>query len=109
MSDKEKMLDIINRCEYDTVEDILFSYMRKYINDFSASRLINLVNGLNTEFIYERLRDLEHATCVSKEYAFYLKTYLEGNMYTSPEAAKEHLPIQIKNAQKIMDACYRKE
>ena len=35
----------------------------------------------------------------------YLKTYLEGGMYTTKEAAIEHITVQIKNAQKIIDVC----
>jgi hypothetical protein len=34
---------------------------------------------------------------------------LEGDMYTTKEAAEQHLPVQIKNAEAIIDACKKDE
>ena len=41
-------------------------------------------------------------------HAGYLKSYLEGKMWTSRESAEENVPIQIQNAEIIINACENK-
>ena len=48
---------------------------------------------------------MEVIKSVASERAYYLKTYLEGKMYTTRESAEKHLPVQIKNADAIIDTC----
>ena len=60
-------------------------------------------NNLNN-----KVYNLEMVKSISKERAFYLKTYLEGNMWKDEESARKNLQPQIDNAKAIIDACKRK-
>ena len=108
MTDKEKLQSILNR--YDgSFEEFLFFYMNENFKDFSASRIHNLIQTLNEDYLDEKIGQLEHIKYVAAERALYLKTYLEGNMYTTKETAIKHIPVQIENAQAIINACKNKE
>ena len=106
MTDKEKLLKLLNNpnCP-DSVEDIIANYL--YINrkDFPAYRMHELVDMINHDFVYPMMDKLDNTRRVAKERALYLKTYLEGDMYTTKEAAIQHIPVQIKNAEAILEAC----
>ena len=104
MTDKEKMSRVLEYCDV-SFEQIIFEYLASNHKDFSALRIHNLISDLNEDYLYPRISDLENAKCISRERAFYLKTYLEGDMYTTKEAAIAHIPVQIKNAEAIIEAC----
>ena len=103
MSDKEKLLKILDYCD-ENIEQILFEYLATYYKDFSALRIYNFISDLN-EKLYHKIADLENIKSISKERAFYLKTYLSGEMWKDEESAKRNLQPQINNAQVIIDAC----
>lgn len=107
MTDREKMENILTQCN-GSFEDIIFSYLNNYYDDFSASRINDLIASLNEDYLYHKINDLENIKCISKERAFYLKTFLEGKMYTTEEEAIRHIPIQINHAEAIIDACKKK-
>lgn len=104
MTTKEKMLNIIEKYGANSVEEFLFTYMDVYYKEFNASRINDLVASL-ASYNNELINALEIVKSVANERAFYLKTYLEGKMYTTKEAAIEHLPVQIKNAEAIIETC----
>lgn len=101
MTDKERLLKYIENCP-DCSSDL--DILKMYIEKFPASRLSNMINDLQNTLDY-KINSLELANSVAKERATYLKAYLEGDMYTTKEAAIEHIPVQIKNAQEIIDFC----
>lgn len=103
MTDSEKLKAIAD--EGLTFEQIVYRYMRIYNNEFNSIRINNMIKELNTSFLETKIEELELATRVSAERALYLKTYLEGNMYTTEEAAKKHLPIQIGHTEEIIKQC----
>lgn len=108
MSDKEKLLKILEH--YDgSIEEILFYYLSVHFEEFSASRIHNLILSLNEDFLDEKIRQLENIKYVSAERALYLKTFLEGSMDTSKEETIKNIPVQIKNAQAIINACKNQE
>lgn len=105
MTDKEKLLKVIDNCDDDIAfEDIVKAYFEFFYRDFPISRLLCLIDEVHRE-IRHKTNYLESVCNQSKGYASYLKTYLEGNMYTTKEAAIEHLPVQIKNAEHIIEWC----
>ena len=104
MTEKDKMINIIENYDVNSVEEFLLTYLDTYRKDFYAIRLHNLIADLN-DCLHDKINGLEIIKGVASERAYYLKTYLEGNMYTTKEAAVEHLPIQIKNAEAIIETC----
>ena len=106
LTDKEKMQ---KRLEWmgknASFEEIIMNYIDANIKDFPAYRITYLIKELLEYFMIPETQNLENIKLISKERALYLKTYLEGNMYTTKEVAIEHIPVQIKNAQTIIDVC----
>lgn len=88
-------------------EDIIFLHMERNPKEFHAAELSRIIRRLDLE-LYCKIGHLMRAVDVSQEYATYLKLYLEGKIYNSEDVAKEALPLQISNAQEIIDVC-RKE
>lgn len=110
MTDKEKLIYVAkyvaNECGLDSIEDILDYFFSSFENDISAIRMHNLINKLNYH-LGRKIKKLEHARYVANERAHYLKFYLNGDMWTTEEAARENIQPQIDNAQAIIDACKR--
>lgn len=104
MTDKEKLLKIIE-ISPDRFESIVLNYIKHHIKDFDAIRMYNLINEMNTGALLPMIVHLVFATQVSWERALYLKTYLEGGMYTTKEAEEAARPLQIGHAEKIMELC----
>lgn len=101
MSSKEKLLQYVKQFSgFSSDLDII----KMYLSTLPASSLSILISELQNMLDY-KVNELEFVSRVAKERALYLKTYLEGGMYTTKEAAIEHLPVQIRNAQTIIDVC----
>lgn len=109
-TDKEKLLRLLEVMDKkSSFEEIVLNYMEANKNDFCAYRYTDLIQEITKYFLVPEIVTLENVKAISKERAIYLKTYLEGDMYTTKEAAIEHLPVQIKNAQRIIDVCDGKD
>ena len=107
MSDKEKLLKYIN--EHDgSFEKLIFGYIRENKKDFPTSRIFSINKNLNEWFIGMWINQTESSMNVIKDHAGYLKSYLEGKMWTSRESAEENTPMQIQNAEIIINACENK-
>lgn len=105
VTDKEKLQFYIDTSHNNAaVEDIIRGYIDMYNEDFPLSRLANIESMLN-ELLKEKINRCESALYTASENATYLKSYLEGSMYTTREAAEEHVDVQIKNVDKILDSC----
>lgn len=108
---KEKLQETLNSLtQYQdnlSFVDILLIHIERYPKDFHAAELSRIIKSLDLE-LYCKIGHLMRAVDVSQEYATYLKLYLEGKIYNSEDVAKEALPLQISNAQEIIDVC-RKE
>lgn len=104
MTAKEKMLNIIENYGVGSFEDFIFTYMDVYYKEFSATRVNDLISHL-VNYNSQLIMALDTIKSVASERAYYLKTYLEGKMYTTKEAAVEHLPVQIANAEAIINVC----
>ena len=104
MTDKEKLLQHLENVD-GSFEDIIFSYINKYHSDFSATRLNEMITTISSSLLFEKIKKDNHALYVSKLHAGFLKTYLEGKMYTTREAAEENVGTQIKNAELIIQCC----
>lgn len=104
MNDKEKMIKFINSHD-GTFENLVVGYILSNYSDFPASRISRFTRLLNDGVLIDRIEEGERALKISKERASFLVRYLKGEMYTTEEAAKEHAPVQLNNAQSIIDAC----
>lgn len=108
MTDKDKLLEILKMVNGESIEDIIQCYLYYYRRDFSITRIKDLIDMLNQEYLYEKINELETARFVANERASYIKKYLEGKMWPDEETAKFYLQPQIDNAQAIINACNRK-
>lgn len=105
MTDREKLLGIINgNDKLNFIEDILKQYLYAYYDNISSLQLSEMMADINNT-LREKVRGFNKMKCVAEERAFYLKTYLSGEMWLTEEAAKANIQPQIDNAQAIMDAC----
>lgn len=104
MTDKEKLLHILKTYKVDSMKAILNCYLETYYHDISTRQISDLMNDLNRYLAYKVI-DLETLRSVANERARYLKSYLNGDMWLTEEAARENVQPQIDNAQAIIDAC----
>ena len=104
MTDREKLLHILKTYKMDSIREILNFYLEAYYHDISARQISDLMNDLNRYLAYKVI-DLEQVRFVANERAMYLKSYLNGDMWLTEEAARENIQPQIDNAQAIIDAC----
>lgn len=104
MTERDK-ISIILETGCNSIEELLFTYIAKYPEEFKLDRLLNLIDRLNRTCFYPAVLENVTAMRIAKERATYLKAYLEGKLYTSREASEEAAPIQAANAQAIIDAC----
>lgn len=110
MSEKERLQKHLELCGDDrTFEEIVIIYMAKNYRNFPITRILDFVNELNKEFVYPDIKHMEHGIEIIRERALYLKTYIEGDMYTTEETAKECAPLQAGHAQKIINICDGKD
>lgn len=106
LTDYEKMKKALETLgELASFEELAIYFMQVNFADFSSIRIQQFMDSVSKDVLHPKLIGLERARAVSSERALYLKTYLDGNMYTSEEAAIKHVPVQAKNAQAIIDAC----
>ena len=106
MTDREKLLHILNTYTMDSMKAILNCYFDMYYSDYSAGQIYGFIKDLNIH-LGHKIEELDEARFVAYERATYLKCYLNGDMWSSEEAAKENIQPQIDNAQAIIDACKR--
>jgi len=105
MTDRERLLGMLNGNDsLNSIEDILKRYLYVCYDDISALQLSEMLADVNNT-LREKVRELSRIKCIANEKAFYLKTYLSGEMWLTEEAAKANLQPQINNAQAIIDAC----
>ena len=104
MTDREKLLNVLKTYQLDSMRAILNCYLEVYYKDISATKLYNLIHDLNC-CLSHKIEELEATKFVARERATYLKSYLNGDMWLTEEAAKENIQPQIDNAQAIIDAC----
>lgn len=104
MTDREKLLKLLEAHQMDSMKAILNCYFATYYRDYSAEQMHGFVKDLNILLGY-KMRELDEARFVAYERATYLKRYLNGDMWLTEEAAKENIQPQIDNAQAIIDAC----
>ena len=104
MTTREMLEHILNICDSDNIETIFSLFLDRFQDNLS----INTINSLRKEICFtldNKIENLERARCISKENAWFIKTYLEGNMWKDEESAKANLQPQIENAQAIIDVC----
>lgn len=104
MTDREKLLKSLDSYHGNYIESIIRVFFDEYGDSISASRVSGLIDMLN-HILKEKTERLENAKRIAYERASYLKTYLNGDMWATEEAARENLQPQIDNAQAIIDAC----
>lgn len=105
MTDKEKLQYILDTNEDVSIESIFHHFLMVYGHDLS----ITSINQLRKEaqlMLDIKIDNMNHANYIAWERANYIKSYLEGKMWNSEEAARANLEPQIANAQAIIDACY---
>lgn len=105
MTDKEKLQAIISEehCP-DSLEDIFCKYLFNYYDKISVAQVSKLMTVVNN-VLQQKVVRLNMVKSVASERAGYLKSYLNGEMWLTEEAARANLEPQILNAQAIIDAC----
>ena len=104
MTDKEKLLKLLQSCKANSIEAILTYFFDAYGDDITAIRMYHLIDELQN-YLGRKILNLERVRYVANERATYLKSYLSGDMWLTEEAAKANIQPQIDNAQAILDAC----
>lgn len=107
MTDKERLLGILELCDEEDIVTIIIQYLDIYWERLENYKLMELITYINS-IVRIKLENFDILKNVAKERAFYLKTYLEGNMWETEENAKKNVQPQIDNAQRIIDVCNRK-
>lgn len=105
MTDIQKIKEILKTNQPKCFEDVVCAYLNIYYDDFSADRLFEFVERINSVFLKGKIRKFETVKGVAYERATYIKSYLDGTLYADEQTAKAHLAVQIKNAQAIIDIC----
>lgn len=103
MTDREKLLKLLDRYEMDSMLAILDCYFDVYYKDYTAGQISSIINSLNM-YLHLKIDELDSARFVANERARYIKDYLEGKTWLTEEAAKANIQPQIDNAQAIIDA-----
>lgn len=104
MTDGEKLLEILGNYPKVSLETVLNLFFEEYGDTIPASRVNWMISNLN-DYLDYKINKLEQVQCIAHERANYLKTYLNGDMWATEEAARVNLQPQIDNAQAIIDAC----
>lgn len=105
MTDIQKIKEILKTNQPKCFEDFVCAYLNIYYDDFSADRLFELVERLNSVFLKGKIRQYEKVKDVAYERATYIKSYLDGTMYADEHTAKDNVEVQRNNAQAIIDIC----
>lgn len=105
MTDIQKIKEILKSNQPKNFEDFVGAYLNVYCEDFSADRLFELIERLNSVFLKGKIRQYEKVKSIAYERATYLKCYLDGNMYSDEQTAKANVEVQRNNAQAIIDIC----
>lgn len=105
MTDIQKIKEILKSEQPKNFEDFVCVYLNVYYEDFSAERLFELIEQLNSVFLKGKIRQFDKVKSVAYERATYLKCYLDGNMYGDEQIAKANVEVQRNNAQAIIDVC----
>ena len=105
MTDRERLLSFLNENDQvNSIEEILDYYLGVFYGDISALQLSKMMTVVS-DILGQKVRSFTQMKFVAQERAFYLKTYLSGEMWLTEEAAKANVQPQINNAQAIIDAC----
>lgn len=105
MTDKEKIKVTLGAIpDSYSFEDFVVHYIGSRWNDFSASRMSELIDRIKYEMDH-KIKNLERAQSIAYERSMYLEMYLSGQMWPNEEEAKRNLEPQIKNARAIREAC----
>ena len=107
-SDREKLQELLNRTD-GSFESIVLAYMIKNKQEFDTERTVEFIEKINKNVLKPLIEIDARAVRVAKERAGYLKTYLEGNMYTTKEAEEINKPAQINNTKAILNSGYSRE
>ena len=78
-------------------------FLRENRDKFSVWSLYEFVNNLSVRCLGPALKQQCLSMDLANERAVYVKRYLDGDLYTSEEAAREALPRQQENAKKIVE------
>ena len=104
MTDKEKLLQVLDACDTESISDILHYYFELYVDRTDIRDIYDLSSVIDRYLGY-KINRLGEMQFVANERARYIKRYLEGRMWPTEELAKKYLQPQIDNAQAIIDAC----
>ena len=104
MTDREKLLGLLENYRMDSIETILNCFLNVYGDDIDIRRMHGLMKTVD-QYLEYKVDQFSKARFVANERAGYIKKYLEGKMWPNEELARQYLQPQIDNAQAIIDAC----
>ena len=85
------------------LSELLPEFIKENRDKFSVWSLFELMNNINARCLGPALKQQCLSMDLAHERAVYIKRYLDGDLYTSEEAAREALPRQQENAKKIVE------
>lgn len=101
MTDREKMQSVLNYFgDFEpSFTGIVLQYLNQYkLNLYELNKFYNEIHKYYTR----QMQELQKNVSIAKENAYYVSTYLKGEMYKTKEAAIEALPLQIEHAEKVV-------
>lgn len=101
MTSKEKMQNVLN--SFFDFEPNFTGIVLQYLNDYKLN--LDELNKFYSEihkYYIQQMQKLQHNISTAKENAYYVSTYLKGEMYKNKEDAIKALPLQIEHADKVV-------
>lgn len=89
------------------LSELLPEFIKENRDKFSVWTLFELMNNINARCLGPALKQQCLGMDLAHERAVYVKNYLDGKLYTTEEAAREALPIQQSNMNKILELTRR--
>lgn len=101
MTSREKMQNVLNL--FFDFEPSLTGIVLQYLNYYKLNldELNEFYNKIHKYYI-QQMQELQHNVNIAKENAYYVSTYLKGEMYKNKEDAIKALPLQIEHADKVV-------
>lgn len=101
MTNREKMQSVLTL--FFDFEPSFTGIVLQYLNEYKLNlyELNDFYNEIH-KYYMRQIQELQNNVSIAKENAYYVSTYLKGEMYKTKEAAIEALPLQIEHADRVV-------
>lgn len=98
-----QLIDYLSKQKSEDIAELIPEFIRENRDKFSVWSLYEFVNNLSVRCLGPALKQQCLSMDLAHERAVYVKNYLDGKLYTTEKAAREALPIQQSNMNKILE------